>query len=84
MKVLQREIDEIVRSCAEDENLRRIVLDVEKMEDGERERFSKKVKLYFSASKSDVERQSLRFFEVVLMDDVRKLIISRVMEKKGS
>ncbi len=84
MKVFQSEIDEIVRSCAEDESLRRIVLNIDGMKRDEREKFFEKVKRYFSKCKDEAERQSLKFFEIVLMDDIRSLIIAHLSEKKGS
>jgi hypothetical protein len=86
MEVIQKEINEIVRSCAEDENLRRIVLNVHSMKKDEREIFLKKMNIYFSNQHSSVEAQAYKFFRVLLMDDVRNVIVERLKRElmKGS
>ncbi len=86
MEVLQKEINEIVRSCAEDENLRRIVLSIHNMKKAEREEFFQKMRIYFSTQKSSVDAQAYKFFSLLLKDDVRILVVERLKGKleKGS
>ncbi|GEM_PF-1984713 len=86
MEVFQKEINEIVRSCAEDENLRRIVLSIHRMEKKERDEFFQKMNAYFPKQKSPVEAQAYRFFNLLLKDDVRNLVVEKLERKfrKGS
>ena len=86
MKVLQKEINEIVRSCAEDENLRRVVLEIHSMTKEERNEFFKKMEAYFSQLSSSVDRQAYKFFSILFKDDVRNIIVERINVRltKGS
>lgn len=82
MDGFQQEINEIVRSCAEDEKLRRVVLDINDMNRKQREDFSKKVNVYFLSQKeSNLEIQAYRFFKLLLNDDIRGVVVERL---KGS
>ncbi len=82
MDGFQQEINEIVRSCAEDEELRRVVLNINGMNRKQRGEFLEKVNVYFSSQKESLlEVQAYRFFKLLLNDDVRGVVVERL---KGS
>ncbi len=81
MDGFQKEINEIVRSCAGDEELRRVVLNINEMNCKQREEFLKKVNVYFLSQKSSLEAQAYKFFELLLNDGIRGIIVERL---KGS
>ncbi len=78
MNEVQREIEEIVKSCAEDEELRRIVFDLNEMDPAQRKEFSKKVDVYF-LSKNDVsDIHAYKFFKSLLEDKIRFIVTYRL------
>ena len=78
MDRVQREIEEIAKSCAEDEELRRIVFDLNKMDSIQRKDFSKKVDVYFLSKNSVSDVRAYKFFKLLLDDRIRSIITDRL------
>ncbi len=78
MDGFQREIEEIVKSCAEDEELRRIVFEINKMDPIQRKDFSKKVDVYFLSKNSVSDIHAYNFFKLLLDDKIRSAVTHRL------
>ena len=74
----QREIEEIVKSCAEDDQLRRIVFNLNEMDIVQRKIFSKKMNIYFLSKKEFVDVQAYKFFKLLLNDEILSVVIDRL------
>lgn len=74
------EIKEIIRACAEDENLRRIVFEINEMSLEQKSSFEQKVNDYFFTRTSKEDVQAYNFFRIILSDETR---ISVVLKLKG-
>ncbi|BBJ27471.1 hypothetical protein ATHSA_0340 [Athalassotoga saccharophila] len=78
----EEEIKEIVRACAEDMNLRRIVFQIEEMNEDQRSSFELKMVNYFLGKNSNDDLQVYKFFKLILDASVRDEVISKIKEGK--
>ncbi len=78
----EEEINEIVRACAEDKNLRRIVFQLEEMTEDQRSSFKLKMVNYFLGKNSDDDLQVYKFFKLILDPSVRGEVVSKIKEGK--
>jgi|YelNatPaOPRAMG01_1025707.scaffolds.fasta_scaffold04430_2 hypothetical protein len=71
----EKEIKEIIRACAEDVNLRRIIFEIDRMCGEDRAIFGKKMDRYFFSKSSEEDLQAYKFFKTILDDQFRKDVI---------
>ncbi len=74
-RVDKEEIKEIIRACAEDQNLRRIIFEIDQMDEGHKALFARKIDVYFFSRSSKEDAQAYRFFKFVLDDQIRENVI---------
>ncbi len=63
---MDRALEEIVSACLIDGRIREIVQSIANMDEEERERFKKKIHIYFAGRTSDEDVQAYRFYKIVL------------------
>lgn len=79
----EKEIKEIVKACAEDKNLRRIVFEIDGMREDQRSSFEVKMMNYFFGKNSPDDLQVYKFFKLILDDSVRNKVISGIKEGRS-
>lgn len=72
------EIKEIIKACAEDENLRRIVFEIDEMNSEQKSALEQKLIDYFFTKTSKEDFQAYKFFKLILSDEIRISVVSNM------
>ena len=70
--------DEIVKKCAYDPEMRKIIYYIASLADNEKENFKKKVNMYFMNKNTDNDTEAYKFYKVLLADKNAELLMKKI------